>query len=56
MISVPQHDGFQNLQGNNFLFGVFFAYAYRRFGYETAAVAHCRTDWLLYLVLPLFLA
>jgi hypothetical protein len=49
------HDGFQNLQGNNFLFGVFFAYAYRSFGYETAAVAHCSTDWLLYLVLPLLL-
>ena len=49
------HDGFQNLYFNNFLFGVFFACAYRKYGYETAAVAHCVADWLLYLALPLFL-
>lgn len=49
------HDGMQNLYFNNFLFGIFFAGAYRRYGYETAAVAHCCTDWLLYLALPLFL-
>lgn len=49
------HDGFQHLHFNNFLFGVFFAAAYRRSGYEAAAVAHGTTDWLLYVVLPLFL-
>jgi hypothetical protein len=49
------HDGFQYLYFNNFLFGAFFACAYRKYGYETAAVAHCFTDWLLYLGLPLFL-
>lgn len=49
------HDGFQNLAFYNFTFGLFFAYAYRRHGYETAAVAHCCVDWLLYLALPLFL-
>jgi hypothetical protein len=39
----------------NFTGSCFFGWAYHKYGYESAAVAHCVADWLVLAILPLLL-
>lgn len=47
------HDGISNLNPSNFIASLIFGIVYSKYKYETAAISHCLTDWIAYLVFPL---
>lgn len=49
------HNGFKELYFLNFSGSVIFAIAYYRYGYESAAIAHCVADWLALCIIPYLL-
>jgi hypothetical protein len=46
------HNGFRDLYFMNFTASMVFGLVYQKFGYESAAISHCVSDWLALVVIP----